>query len=72
MDLWNNFPKNQNTISYSNIININIGTFYIYLKEFLSLNNEDSTNYFFVKGNDTWKIGNKFIGQKYINYIFKS
>jgi hypothetical protein len=63
MDLGNNFinPNKQNTISYSYIINTNIETFYIYLKGLLSLNNEDSTNYFFVKGNNTWKIGNKFI-----------
>jgi hypothetical protein len=63
MDIWNKFinPNKQNTIIYSYIINTNIETFFIYMKKLLSLNNEDSTNYFFVKGNDTWKIGNKFI-----------
>ena len=63
MDLWNKFinPNKQNSICYSYIINANIEKSYIYLKELLSLNNEDSANYFFVQGNDTWKIGNKFI-----------
>ena len=63
MDFRNN-PINSNksnTINYSYIIDTNIETFYIYLKELLSLNNEDSTNYLFIKGNNKWKIGNKFI-----------
>jgi hypothetical protein len=63
MDLRNNTIKSNksNTINYSYILDTNIETFYINLKELLSLKYEDSTNYLFVKGNNTWKIGNKFI-----------
>ena len=63
MDLLNKFRNSNkpNIISYSFITNTTIKKFYTYLRELLSLDNKDSTNYCFIKGNDIWKIGNKFI-----------
>lgn len=47
-------------LSFSHILNVNIEILWKLLRDLMNLNDRLSKNFIFIKGNNTWKIGNKF------------
>ena len=75
MDLFNikinNINRNNNNIFivFSHIIDVNIEKLWFFLRDLLSSSDKSSKNFMFIKGNNTWKAGNKFT--YYWSHIYK-
>ena len=68
---YNNINLNNNNILivFSHIIDVNIEKLWIFLRDLLPSSDKSSKNFMFIKGNNTWKAGNKFT--YYWSHIYK-
>ena len=68
---YNKINRNNNNILivFSHIIDVNIEKLWFFLRDLFPSSDKSSQNFMFIKGNNTWKAGNKFT--YYWSHIYK-